>query len=184
MGNKLIIKDADFASVAIENVSDNWVSLVGKLFQSFISGYTTTPYKIYNAHYNSDNTLIPRYVMLSNSLDAFYNSANKDIRIFVPDTVRVRPWVMKNLPTPNANDGTIFTSGSTDIILADVSEYVTGTNNWVSLRNFCYEQTNASESVYPYYGATFARSSPNTSSAMSVQNLIDLGFRIEEYMNS
>lgn len=183
MGNRLIIKDANFTNVSIENVSNNWVSLVDNLFQSFISN-TSSGYALYNANYNSSNSLIPRYVMLMESLDAFYNSSGKYIRIFLPDTVRIRVWAMKTLLTPNASNGLITGLNDSNLAIASTDGYIVGTNQWISLSTLCYETLGVSEAVYPYYGATFARSSPNTSSNMSVQNLIDLGFGIEEYVNS
>lgn len=174
MGKALIIKGADFSTNAVDTISELYEDITDELIQGFVSG-TSPNVKLYNASYNSSNTLIPNYVMLMASTTQLYNTSGKGVEWFIPSGYKLRPYAYKTTSTI-ASDGTI-----SNIVIGQSTDYISGAGQWIKETDI-YTLLGASQSTYPCYNGTIASTSNDV--PLSPAQAISVGIRVRKLKNA
>lgn len=173
MGKGLIIKGADFSANALGTLEEMYEDITSTLINGFASigggSGTTVPAKLYNSNYNSDNQLIPSYLVLMDSATSLYDTS-VGVEWFLPAGFKLRPWAHKKTSSI-ASDGTI----SNSIVLRDNSIVITGSNEWVSAAQI-YSILGVQQSTYPCYNGNIALIESGVE--LTLQQAIAAGVRV------
>jgi hypothetical protein len=172
MGKGLIIKGADFSANALGTLEEMYEDITSTLINGFASigggSGTTVSAKLYNSNYNSDNQLIPSYLVLMNSVTSLYDTS-VGVEWFLPTGFKLRPWAYKKTSSI-ASDGTI----SNSIMIRDTHTFITGSNEWVSAAQI-YLMLGIQQSTYPCYNGNIALTSGGE---LTLQQAIAAGVRV------
>jgi hypothetical protein len=173
MGKGLIIKGADFSANALGTLEEMYEDITSVLINGFTSvgtgSGTTVPAKLYNSNYNSTSELIPKYLVLMNSVTSLYDTS-VGVEWFLPTGFKLRPWAYKKTSSI-ASNGTV----SNSVILRDSHTYIVGSNEWVSADQI-YSMLGVQQSTYPCYNGNIGLI--GSSEDLTLQQAITAGVRV------
>ena len=172
MGKALIIKGADFSANALGTIEEMYEDITDELIQGCIASSGAVA-KLFNSSYNSSSALIPLFLILMSSSTQLYDSQNKGVEWYLPDTLQFLPFAHK-LNSTIASDGTI-SDISIDIPVTPGVSYIVGTNTWLKASDI-YTKRGVSSTDYPCYGGSICRI--GASGSLSLAEAKALGFKV------